>query len=53
MGATIFPAGGTVIVTGWSLPSFEQGLATLEGALAIGREADAFPAMRSRLAWRL
>jgi hypothetical protein len=40
----MFPTGGAAIVTGWSLPSFEQGLATLEGALAIGREADAFPA---------
>jgi hypothetical protein len=43
MGATMFPAGGGAIVTGWSLPSFEQGLATLDGALAIGRQADAFP----------
>jgi hypothetical protein len=39
----MFPAGGGAIVTGWSLPSFEQGLATLDGALAIGRQADAFP----------
>jgi hypothetical protein len=43
IGATMFPAGGAVIVTGWALPSFEQALHILEGALAIGRQADAFP----------
>jgi hypothetical protein len=50
--ASISPAIGAVIVIGYTPLCFERGLATLEGALAIGRQADAFPAheVEARLA---
>jgi hypothetical protein len=52
MSGTIFPSGGAALVIGHTLLCFEQGLATLEGALAIGRQADTFPAheVEARLA---
>jgi hypothetical protein len=52
MSGTIFPSGGVALVIGHTPLCFERGLATLEGALAIGRQADPFPAheVEARLA---
>jgi hypothetical protein len=43
MSGSVFQSGGAALVIGGPLLCFEQGLATLEGALAIGRQADTFP----------
>ncbi len=40
---SVFQSGGAALVIGHTPLCFERGLATLEGALAIGRQADAFP----------
>ena len=41
---SVFQSGGAALVIGHTLLCFERGLATLKGALAIGRQAHAFPA---------
>ena len=43
LSGSVFQSGGAALVIGGPLLCFEQGLATLEGALAIGRQADTFP----------
>ncbi len=49
---SVFQSGGAALVIGHTPLCFERGLATLEGALAIGRQADTFPAheVEARLA---